>query len=71
MSYLTLKKFLKVSEDRALYIPSDKHCGINDTKDKKYSSPFLDFDTRRENLASGPGSPVPGTQCLGRVIKGR
>jgi hypothetical protein len=54
-----------------LYNPSVKHCGINDTKDEKYSSPFLDFDARREKLASGTGSPVPGTKCLSPVIKGR
>jgi len=38
---------------KVLYILSVKHCVINDTKDEKYSSPFLDFDTRREKLASG------------------
>jgi len=53
-----------------LYIPSVKHCGISDTKDEKYISPFLDFDTRRGKLASGPGRPVPGT-LLGTCNQGK
>jgi hypothetical protein len=37
MSFLTLKKFLKVSEGKkVLCTPSVKHCGFNDAKEEKY-----------------------------------